>query len=69
MNWYKVQAETTTNYDMVHFRSSSNDEAIIKAVDIIMDEAFKNKQGPWAVGAIALTTLDGEVLKTMEAKV
>jgi len=69
MNWYKVQAETSTDYDMVHFRSSSNDEATIEAVNIIMDNAFKNNQGPWALGAITLTTLDGQVLHTMKAKV
>jgi hypothetical protein len=42
--------------------------ATMYAVDIIMDKAYADKTGPWALGAITLKAPDGEVIHTMDAK-
>lgn len=69
MKTYELQATLGKEIRGATFSAYSDDEAVMEAINIIMDEAFKNKKGPWALGAISLTTVDGEVLQTMEAKV
>jgi hypothetical protein len=63
---YKVEAVLDGKSEQVHFTSESDADATVGAVDIIMDKAFANKT--WAHGAITLTTEQGDVIHSMEAK-
>lgn len=47
---------------------TTEDDAIFDAVNIIMDRAYADKTGPWAVGAITLTDPEDNVIQSMEAK-
>ena len=68
MNTYEIHATLGSRISGVTFSASSDDQAILEAVDIIMDRAYDDKTGPWAMGAISLVNSDGEVLQSMEAK-
>ena len=68
MNTYEIHATLGNQISGVTFSAPSDDEAIIEAVNIIMDRAYDDKSGPWAVGSVALTNSEGEILQTMEAK-
>jgi|DEB0MinimDraft_3_1074331.scaffolds.fasta_scaffold372701_2 hypothetical protein len=68
MNTYEIHATLGRQISGVTFSAPSDDQAIMEAVDIIMDRAYDDKSGPWALGSIALTNSQGETLQTMEAK-
>ena len=46
----------------------SDEEATSYAIHVIMENAYEDKSGPWALGAITLTGPEGNVIHTMEAK-
>lgn len=64
---YKLTAENSDER-IVHYFDTTEDDAIFDAVNIIMDRAYADKTGPWAVGAIELIDPAGNVIQSMEAK-
>ena len=44
------------------------ESATFEAINLIMDKAYADKQGPWAKGAITLVDPAGNVLQSMDAK-
>ena len=65
---YQLTAEDANAKIIWRFDASSNDEATMTAIGKIMDNAYADKQGVWAKGAITLTDPDGNVIHTMDAK-
>ena len=66
---YQLVATLDNNNDEAYlFEASSDEEATITAIGVIMDNAYADKQGPWARGAITLTDPEGNVIQTMDAK-
>ena len=45
-----------------------DDSATMEAIFIIMDNAYEDKTGPWALGSITLADTAGNVIQTMAAK-
>lgn len=44
-------------------------DATMQAIHHIMDAAYKDQQGPWALGSIILMDPEGVAVHTMDAKV
>lgn len=65
---YKVEAALGNTIEEVILESMSDDRAVIEAIDVIMDNAYADKSGPWAIGEITLTDPAGNVLQSMAAK-
>ena len=65
---YRLEAVLDDRIETIHIRAGFDDEATMEAIHAIMDEAYEDKTGPWAKGAITLTDPDGNVLHTMDAK-
>lgn len=55
----RVQKET--------FSASDDMEATMNAISIIMDEAYADNRGPWAIGEITLANND-KIIHSMPAK-
>lgn len=64
---YRLTAELNGKKSTVSL-DTTEDDAIFDAVNIIMDRAYADKTGPWAVGAIELIDPAGNVIQSMEAK-
>ncbi len=65
---YKLEAVLGDRVETIHLKSFEDSEAIGDAIHVILDEAYEDKTGPWAMGAITLTSPDGEIIQTMDAK-
>ena len=65
---YQITAMLNSTGEDYLFEAESDDQATMTAIGIIMDNAYADKTGPWAKGAITLTDPDGNVLHTMDAK-
>lgn len=65
---YRLEAVLDDRIETIRIRARFDDEATMEAIHAIMDEAYEDKTGPWAKGAITLTDPDGNVLHTMDAK-
>lgn len=65
---YTLTAELDTTIAEVLLSAESDDEATMDAIGVIMDNAYTDKNGVWAKGAITLTDPAGNVIHTMEAK-
>ena len=44
------------------------EQAMMQAIPMILDFAFEDKTGPWAVGHVRLSDESGNVVAEMEAK-
>ncbi len=66
---YQLTATLGSGRDVAYvFEASSDEEATMAAVGVVMDNAYADKSGPWAKGAITLIDPTGNVLHTMAAK-
>ena len=65
---YTLTAESNTDTIILKLEAPSDAEAMMEAVNIIMDKAYDDKAGAWAMGAITLTDKHGSVIQTMESK-
>jgi len=67
VNEYTLTAELDTTIAEAIITADSEDEAVMNAIGIILDNAYGNT-GVWAKGAITLTAPNGKVLHSMGAK-
>ena len=67
MNKYTVQAQLGIRTGAVIFSAYDDTSATIQAIDIIMDHATWSDV--WARGSITLRDSEGNVLRSMDAKV
>jgi hypothetical protein len=65
---YRLEAELGTTIAEVILDAVSDEEATMDAIGVIMDNAYSDKQGVWAKGAITLIDPNGNVIHTMSAK-
>jgi hypothetical protein len=65
---YQITAMLNSTGEDYLFEAESDDEATMTAIGIIMDNAYADKTGPWAKGAISLIDPEGNVIHTMDPK-
>jgi hypothetical protein len=65
---YTLTAESNTDTIILKIDSPSDEQAVMEAINIIMDNAYDDKAGAWAIGAITLTDEHGYILQSMESK-
>jgi len=65
---YRLEANLGTTIAEVILSAENDEEATMDAIGVIMDNAYADKQGVWAKGAITLIDPDGNVIHTMDAK-
>jgi hypothetical protein len=65
---YKLNATLGKPISQVIINEDSDKDAAMSAIFIIMDKAYADKSGPWAMGAITLTDPNGNVIQSMAAK-
>lgn len=65
---YRLEATLDTTIAEVILDAVSDDEATMDAIGVIMDNAYADKNGPWAKGAISLIDPNGNVIHTMDPK-
>jgi hypothetical protein len=65
---YKLNATLGKPIAQVILNEDSDKDATMSAFFIIMDKAYADKSGPWAMGAITLTDPAGNIIHTMAAK-
>jgi hypothetical protein len=68
MKTYKLTAELGSVTTTRTFQAAGDDAAAMDSIFFIMDEAYRQKSGPWAKGQIQLTNSRGKVLQQMGAK-
>lgn len=68
MNTYYLTAELKDKKEEEIIQASCDNEATLAAVDVIMANAYRAKEGAWANGYIKLTNKAGEIIREMEAK-
>ena len=65
---YKLTAATTNQVGAIFFSAPSNEEAFMKAVFRILDNARLEPNGCWALGKITLSDSKGNTLSEIPAK-
>jgi hypothetical protein len=65
---YRLEAALDTTIAEVILDAESDEEATMDAIGVIMDNAYADKQGVWAKGAITLIAPSGNIIHTMAAK-
>lgn len=65
---YTLEAVLDTTIAEVILDATSDEEAVMDAIGVIMDNAYADKSGPWALGEITLTDPAGNILQSMAAK-
>ena len=65
---YTLEAVLDTTITEVILDATSDEEAVMDAIGVIMDNAYADKSGPWALGKITLTDPSGNILQSMAAK-
>lgn len=68
MQTYKLTARLGNTTRRRTVIAPSDDYATLEAIGVIMDLAYKDKEGAWAKGAITLTAPNGEVIREMAEK-
>lgn len=68
MSRYVLTATLDGHTNAHTIKADDGFEATIEAIAWIMDSAYSDKTGAWAVGAIKLYGPDGSVLHEMKAK-
>ncbi len=69
MNSYTLTASVWNQKPLTRDFSALDDaEAMMDSIPYIMDKAFKDKKGPWAVGHIELRDQDFNLVHHMDAK-
>jgi hypothetical protein len=66
---YTLTAELGSKKKTKKFAEVSDEAASFAAIGFIMDAAYKDQSGPWALGRITLIDADGSLVREpMEAK-
>lgn len=65
---YLLSADLDDKVQMKMLDAESAEDAMMQAVGLILDYAFEDQTGPWAIGHILLTDNGGNVVAEMEAK-
>ena len=68
MGVYLLSADLDEKVEMKMLDADNAEEAMMRAIGLILDYAFEDQTGPWAVGHILLTDNGGNVVAEMEAK-
>lgn len=68
MSVYLLSADLDEQVEMKMLAANDAEEAMMQAIALILDYAFEDQSGPWAVGHILLTDEGGNVVAEMEAK-
>ena len=68
MGVYLLSAELDEKVEMKMLAAEDAEQAMMEAIPIILDYAFQDQTGPWAIGRILLTDNGGNVVAEMEAK-
>ena len=68
MSVYLLSADLGELTEMKLLAAEDAEQAMMQAIPMILDYAFQDQTGPWAVGHILLTDNGGNVVAEMEAK-
>lgn len=68
MSVYLLSADLDERVEMKMLAAEDAEQAMMEAIPLILDYAFEDQTGPWAVGHILLTDQGGNVVAEMEAK-
>ena len=68
MSVYLLSADLDEKVEMKMLAAEDAEQAMMEAIPLILDYAFQDQTGPWAVGHILLTDNGGNVVAEMEAK-
>lgn len=68
MTTYYLTAELKNQTEKEIIQASCENEATLAAIDVIMNNAFQQKESAWAKGYIKLTNKAGDIIREMEAK-
>ena len=68
MNTYTLTATLNGNTNRKTIHSGDDAGAMFQAITHILDAAYKNKQGAWAIGYIKLVDSQGNLVAEMEEK-
>lgn len=68
MSVYLLSANLDDLTEMKLLSAEDAEQAMLEAIPMILDYAFQDQTGPWAVGHILLTDNGGNVVAEMEAK-
>lgn len=68
MSVYLLSADLDERVEMKMLAAEDAEQAMMEAIPLILDYAFADKTGPWAVGHILLTDEGGNVVAEMDAK-
>ena len=68
MGVYLLSADLDEKVEMKMLDAEDAEQAMLEAIPLILDYAFQDQTGPWAVGHILLTDNGGNVVAEMDAK-
>jgi len=68
MSAYLLSADLDGKVEMKMLAAEDAEQAMMEAIPMILDYAFQDQTGPWAIGRILLTDNGGNVVAEMEAK-
>lgn len=68
MSVYLLSADLDELTEMKLLAAEDVEQAMMQAIPMILDFAFQDQTGPWAVGHIRLSDESGNVVAEMEAK-
>jgi hypothetical protein len=68
MSVYLLSANLNELTEMKLLAAEDAEQAMMQAIPMILDFAFEDKTGPWAVGHVRLSDESGNVVAEMEAK-
>lgn len=68
MSAYLLSADLDERVEMKILDADTAEEAMMQAIGLILNYAFEDQTGPWAIGRILLKDNGGNVVAEMEAK-
>lgn len=68
MSVYLLSADLDERVEMKMLAAEDAEQAMMEAIPLILDYAFADQTGPWAIGRILLTDNGGNVVAEMDAK-
>lgn len=68
METYNLHASLGNSHRLMRVYAENDEQATMAASFDIIREAYKEQDGPWALGHITLLSPSGEVLREMPAK-
>lgn len=68
MQTYNLHASLGNSHRLMRVYAENDEQATMAASFDIIREAYKEQDGPWALGEIKLFNPDGDLVRSMEAK-